>query len=39
MLHRVMASYKGKALGTIGDTAALAFMKQRITAWEKVEHF
>ena len=34
----VMSTYKGKALGTIGDYGCLASMKPKTTAWVKAVH-
>ena len=34
----VLASYKGKALGTIGDFGAYSSMRPRTTAWVRAEH-
>ena len=35
----IMSSYKGKPLGTIGDFGCLAFTKQKIIVWVRVEHY
>lgn len=35
----VMSSYKGQALGAIGDYGCFVSTKQRTTAWEKVAAF
>lgn len=34
----VMASYKGKALGSIGDYGCYSFHETKITAWGRVVH-
>lgn len=33
----VMSTYKGKALGTIGDFGCYSFMRQRTIQWEREE--
>ena len=35
----VMSTYKGRALGTIGDFGCYSFMRQRIFPWEKVGQY
>lgn len=35
----IMSTYKGRALGTIGDYGASPSMRRRITVWERAELF
>ena len=35
----ILSTYKGKALGTIGDFGCFHFMRQKTTAWVKAERF